>query len=78
MRISVLPAVCNASEGLTLVEATDVDIRATKEELAALGNFFLQAAEEIESLPQEGKTSDFGNSAQNAQVGICFTVYPPA
>ena len=75
MRLTCYPTEYDEKEGLLPIEAQDLQIAASPEELRALAGFLSEAAEALELQPGSNPYREFGDSKPNPKAGIGVMVF---
>ncbi len=75
MRLTCYPTKLDEDEGLLPIEAQDLQITASPEELRTLAAFLSEAATVLELQPDSKPYQAFGDSKPNPQTGIGVLVF---
>lgn len=74
MRITILPTEWDEHNGLVPIDAQDIDIRATREELQQLAQFLSNCAQKANHPSFDEDTIQFGDSKPKPKTGISLTI----
>jgi len=74
MRLTCYPTEWDEDEGLSPIEAQDLQITASPEELRALAKFLVESAAILEIQPTSQYHETFGDSKPNPKTGISISV----